>query len=125
MKLSSYINQINQSTIEMPGNEGTSSLEQYLRNGMDSILGKQSGQSVAGEVIQISGNEILLSLGKNQLLQAKLEGNMSVQQGQMLTFQIRNNAGSKVVLSPLFENIGQDPNVSRALQQAGMPENSG
>ncbi|MDY5869753.1 MAG: flagellar hook-length control protein FliK [Lachnospiraceae bacterium] len=124
MKLSSYINQINQSTIEMPGNEGTSSLEQYLRNGMDSILGKQSGQSVAGEVIQISGNEILLSLGKNQLLQAKLEGNMSVQQGQMLTFQIRNNAGSKVVLSPLFENIGQDPNVSRALQQAGMPENS-
>lgn len=124
MKLSSYINQINQSIIEMPGNEGTSSLEQCLKNGMDAIFGKQSGQSVTGEVIQISGNEILLSLGKSQLLQAKLEGNMSVQQGQLLTFQIRNNAGSKVVLSPLFENIGQDPNVSRALKQAGIPENS-
>lgn len=124
MKLSSYINQINQSFTEMPGNEGTSSLEQSLKNGMEAIYGKQSGETVTGEVLQRSGNEILLSLGKNQLLQAKLEGNMSAQPGQLLTFQIRNTAGNKVVLSPLFENMSQDPNISKALRQAGLPENS-
>lgn len=124
MKLSSYIGQINQNFVEMPGGEGASSLEQGLKNGMEAIYGKQSGESVTGEVLQRSGNEILISLGQNQLLQAKLEGSMAPQPGQLLTFQIRNHAGGKVVLTPLFENLSQDPNVSKALAQAGIPENS-
>ena len=66
----------------------------------------------------------MISLGQNQLLQAKLEGSMAPQPGQLLTFQIRNHAGGKVVLTPLFENLSQDPNVSKALAQAGIPENS-
>lgn len=123
MRLSSYIGQINQNIMEMPGTEGAS-LEQGLRNGMEAIFGKQSGESITGEVLSRSGNEVLLSLGQNQLLQAKLEGNMAAQPGQLMTFQIRNNAGGKVVLTPLFENLSQDPNISKALSQAGIPENN-
>lgn len=122
MKLSSYIGQINQNFVQMPSGE-TVSLEQGLKSGMEAIYGKQSGQSITGEVLQCSGNEILLSLGQNQLLWAKLEGSMSAQPGQLLTFQIRNNTGGKVVLCPLFENLSQDPNISKALSQAGLPEN--
>lgn len=122
MKLSSYVNQINQSLVEMPSGEGASALEQGLKNGMEAILGKQSGESITGEVLQRSGSDILLSMGNNQLLQAKLEGNMSALPGQLLTFQIKNNGGGKVVLSPLFENMSQDPNISKALRQAGLPE---
>ncbi len=124
MKLSSYISQINQSFGEIQGNEGTSSVEQSLKNGMEAVYGKQSGETVTGEVLKCSGNEILLSLGRNQLLQAKLEGSVQAQPGQLLTFQIRNTAGNRIVLSPLFENTSQDPNISKALRQAGMPENS-
>lgn len=123
MRLSSYIGQINQNIVEMPGNDGAS-LEQGLRNGMEAIYGKQSGESISGEVLSRSGNEILISLGQNQLLQAKLEGSMTAQPGQLMTFQIRNNAGGKVVLTPLFENLSQDPNISKALSQAGIPENN-
>lgn len=123
MRLSSYIGQINQNIVEMPGTEGAS-LEQGLRNGMEAIYGKQSGESITGEVLSRSGNEVLLSLGQNQLLQAKLEGSMAAQPGQLMTFQIRNNAGGKVVLTPLFENLSQDPNISKALSQAGIPENN-
>ncbi|MCM1126030.1 MAG: flagellar hook-length control protein FliK [Lachnospiraceae bacterium] len=123
MRLSSYIGQINQNIVEIPGNDGAS-LEQGLRNGMEAIYGKQSGESITGEVLSRTGNEILLSLGQNQLLQAKLEGSMTAQQGQLMTFQIRNNAGGKVVLTPLFENLSQDPNISKALSQAGIPENN-
>lgn len=121
MKLTSYVGQIGQNFSQSLGNEGVS-LEQGLKNGMEAIYGKQSGQSITGEILQRSGNEILLSLGQNQLIQAKLEGNMSAQPGQLLTFQIRNNTGGKVILSPLFENLSQDPNISKALQQAGLPE---
>lgn len=123
MRLSSYIGQINQNMVELPGTEGAS-LEQGLRNGMEAIYGKQSGESITGEVLSRSGNEVLLSLGQNQLLQAKLEGSMTTQPGQLMTFQIRNNAGGKVVLTPLFENLSQDPNISKALSQAGIPENN-
>lgn len=122
MKLSAYISQINQSFADASG-ESISSVEQGLKNGMEAIYGKQPGQAVTGEVLKLNGTEILLALGKNQLLQAKLEGNMSPQIGQQLTFQIRSNMGGKVILSPLFENVGQDTNILKALEQAGIPEN--
>lgn len=124
MRLSSYISQVNQNVMGNVEAADTSSLEQGLKNGMDAILGKLPGQSITGEVVLRDGNEILISLGKNQLLQAKLEGNMAAQPGQLLTFQIKNNSTSKVILTPLFENLSQDPNVSKALQAAGIPENS-
>lgn len=123
MNLSAVMNQINQYYSQgVSGEVMPSQLEVGLKNGMEALLGKLPGQAVTGEVVYINGNDILLSLGKNQLLQASLEGNMTATEGQLLTFQIKNNAGSKVVLSPLYENIGQNPNITRALEAAGIPE---
>lgn len=123
MKLSAFFGQIHQNYAENTGTEITPAMEQGLKNGKEAILLKLPGQTISGEVLSREGSDVLLSIGKNQLLQAKLEGSMSVMPGQILAFQIRNNNGSKVVLAPLFENMGQDPNVSRALQAAGLPEN--
>ena len=123
MNLSAVINQINQYYSQKASGEVMpSQLEMGLKNGMDALLGKLPGQAVTGEVVYVNGNDILLSLGKNQLLQASLEGNMTATEGQLLTFQIKNNTGSKVLLSPLFENVGQNPNITRALEAAGIPE---
>ena len=124
MKLSSYIGQINQNYTGSTGVENSPALEQGLKNGMEAVMGKQPGQTIAGEVLMRDGSDILIAIGKNQLLQAKLEGGMNTQIGQLLTFQIQKNVGSRVVLRPLFENMGNDPNVSKALQAAGIPENS-
>lgn len=124
MKLSAFFGQVNQNYVENTGIETTPAMEQGLKNGMNAILGKLPGQTISGEVLLKEGSDVLLSIGKNQLLQAKLEGSMLVLPGQLLAFQIKNNSGSKVVLMPLFENMGQDPNVSRALAAAGLPENS-
>ena len=123
MRLSSFSGQVNQNLTEGTV-ESTSSMEQGLKNGMEAVAGKLPGQSVSGEVLLRNGSDILISMGKNQLLQAKLEGNMSAQPGQMLTFQIKHHSSSKIVLTPLFENTSQDPNVSKALMAAGLPENS-
>ncbi len=133
MKLLSYIGQMNQNYPDKSGTEAVSAQDPTaqgtpsangLRNGLDAIRGKLPGQTVSGEILLKEGNEILLSIGKNQLLQARLDGSISAQPGQILAFQIKNNSGSKVVLSPLFENLGQDPSVSKALQAANLPENS-
>lgn len=123
MQLSSLPTQVNSNYTDAAATENPQALEQGLKNGMDAVLGKQPGQSITGEVISRSENEILIALGKNQFLQAKLEGNMSPQPGELLTFLIKNNSGSKVILSPLFENIGQNPNIARAISAAGLPQN--
>lgn len=124
MNLSSLFLQGNTNSIEVNGKElSSSAMEQGLRNGMEVISGKTAGQSVTGEVIEADGKDILLALGRNQLLRARLEGSMQVETGKQLTFAIlKNTGGSKVTLSPLFENMGNDPNVSKALQAAGIPE---
>ncbi len=70
----------------------------------------------------MNGNEILLSLGENQLLQARLEGGAMPKMGQIMTFQIQNTAGNKISLTPLFlENLSQNPSISTALKAAGLP----
>ena len=122
MRLSSLFVQGNQSYIDGSGREmDSASLEQNLKNGMEEIASKQPGQSVAGEVIEKNGSDILLAIGKNQMLRAKLDAGIPVQEGQMMTFSIKNTSGAKVILSPLYANTGNDPNVSRALQMAGIP----
>lgn len=125
MRLSSLFVSGNESHIESSGREMTpSTLEQNLKNGMEEIASKAPGQSVTGEVVEKNGNEVLISIGKNQMIRAKLDGNMPVELGQQMTFSIKNLASTKVVLSPLFANTGNDPNISKALQMAGIPENS-
>lgn len=125
MRLSSLFVQGNQSYIDGSGREmDSASLEQNLKNGMEEIASKQPGQSVTGEVIEKNGSDILLAIGKNQMLRAKLDAGIPVQEGQMMTFSIKNASGAKVILSPLYANTGNDPNVSKALQMAGIPENA-
>lgn len=115
----------NETHIESSGKEMSSSvLEQNLKNGMEEIASRAPGQSVTGEVVDKNGNEVLISIGKNQLIRARLDGNMLVETGQQMTFSIKNLGSTKVVLSPLFANTGNDPNISKALQMAGIPENA-
>ena len=125
MNISSFVNQITQTITDAAngntGNLSPSALEESIRNGLEAILSKGSGQSVTGEVLQMNGNEILLSLGENQLLQARLEGGAMPRTGQLMTFQIQNMAGNKISLTPLFENLNQNSNISAALKAAGLP----
>lgn len=122
MKLSSLFTQGNQVHTENTTVDA-SKLEQNLKNGMEQISGKMPGETVAGTIVEKNGNDVLVAIGKNQMLQARLEGSVQVDVGQQLTFSIKNALGNKVILSPLFTNMANDPNVSKALQMAGIPEN--
>lgn len=123
MKLSSLFVQGNQTYREGSIQGNQTSLEQGLQNGLEELAGMTKGQSVTGEILEKNGNDVLLAIGKNQLLRAKLDGSMAMEEGQQVTFTIKNMSGGKVVLSPLFANLGRDLNKEKALQMAGLPRN--
>ncbi len=123
MRLSSLFTQGNQQIQESSRDMSFSTLEKGLRNGMKEMEGKMPGQSVTGEVIEADGQDILLAIGKNQLLRARLSLAMDVEAGQQLTFGIKSIGGMKVVLSPLFENMTSGSGAEKALDLAGLPRN--
>lgn len=118
------MNQISQTISDaVQGNQQMtpSAIEESIRNGLEAIFSKGNGQFVTGEVLQSEGSEILLSLGENQLLQAKLQGDITPQTGQLMTFQIQNTSGSKITLTPLYENMSRNSSIASALKAAGIP----
>lgn len=123
MRLSSLFTQGNQQLQENSRDMSFSTLEKGLRNGMKEMEGKMPGQFVTGEVIEADGQDILLAIGKNQLLRARLSLAMDVEAGQQLTFGIKSIGGMKVVLSPLFENMTSGSGAEKALELAGLPRN--
>lgn len=120
MKLS-FLGQGNQIHTANTSTEGAV-LEQNLKNGMEQVAGKLPGETVTGTIVDKNGNDVLIAIGKNQMLQARLDGSMQIDIGRQFTFAIKSAAGNKVTLSPLFTNLASDPNVSKALQMAGIPE---
>ena len=123
MRLSSLFTQGNQQIQENSRDMSFSALEKGLRNGMKVMEGKMPGQSVTGEVIDADGQDILLAIGKNQLLRARLSLAMDLEVGQQLTFGIKFIGDTKVVLSPLFENMSSGSGAAKALEMAGLPVN--
>ncbi len=92
-----------------------------LVKGMEEISAKTPGQTVTGEIVGKNGNDLLIVIGKDQLLRAKLEGNVQVEVGGQMSFAIKAMAGSKVVLSPLYANTAGDASALKALQMANIP----
>lgn len=82
----------------------------------------KAGQTVQGEVVAVRNNEVILQLEDGSQINAKLTKDIPINIGQSLTFEVKSNNGSRLSLSPLFENMGHDPNVLKALKAAGMPD---
>lgn len=81
-----------------------------------------AGQTVSGEVLSIKGNEVELLLEKGGYLRAKIDSELTLLPGKLLSFEVKQNFGSQLILRPLFENLEQYPNVNKAIEAAGIPQ---
>lgn len=82
------------------------------------------GRLLQGEVVGRNGKEVQIKLSDDMVITAKLDRDVNVEDGKVLTFEVKNN-GSSLSLSPLFANTANTDNVFKALQMAGLPINSG
>ncbi len=80
------------------------------------------GQTIQGEIVGRNGSEVQVRLAEDLLLNARVDQNIHLDLGKLLTFEVRNN-GAALTLSPLFTNVAADVNVLKALEMAGLPVN--
>ncbi len=80
------------------------------------------GQTLYGEVVSRKGGEVQIRLADDMVLSARLERDMAIDIGKIMTFEVRNN-GKALTLSPLFANTATDANVFKALDMASLPVN--
>ena len=67
-----------------------------------------------------NGNEITLKVAGDMVLTARLERELNIELGKLLTFQVKNN-GKVLSLSPLFANMSMEKTASKALDMANIP----
>ncbi len=86
-----------------------------------SVYALKAGDSLQGELISAKGNEISLLLGESVTLSARLDRDLSLTPGQIMTFTVNANNHGKLSLTPLFANTGMEQNAMKALDAASIP----
>ena len=82
-----------------------------------------SGQTISGEVIAVRGNEIEILMDHGGSLLAKMEYDMNVSVGKLMSFEVKKNSDTQISLRPLFENLQQQSNILKAMDAASIPQN--
>ncbi|MCR5251459.1 MAG: flagellar hook-length control protein FliK [Lachnospiraceae bacterium] len=88
--------------------------------GREYLSGLSNGQTVEGKVTDIRGQDVQIELPNGGTVTARLENAMSLEPGQLLTFELRSNSSSQITLTPLYTNLTMDPTAMKALSAAGM-----
>lgn len=83
------------------------------------------GQTIQGTVVGRNGNSVQIELAQDFSISAKIDKNVSLALGQMLSFEIKANTSSFMSLAPLYTNTANTATILRALSAASMPETAG
>lgn len=78
------------------------------------------GQTILGQVLSKEGSDVQIRTLSDVMLQAKVDEGISLNVGQMITFQVKNN-GQALTLNPLFTNVASGEMATKALQAANIP----
>jgi len=80
-----------------------------------------TGQILSGRVTQLDGNSITLLLGDNRSVSAQLAGDLNVNVGQVLSFEVKSNVNHTTELRPLYTNLSNQSTIANALSEASLP----
>lgn len=99
--------------------QNTSVLSQ--ENNIGSILQQLViGQTIAGEVQEISDGQLLLSLANGSYIQAQVDTSANIQLGQTMFFQVASSTDSKIELRPMFTNLATEETAIKAIEMANI-----
>lgn len=89
------------------------------------IRNLKPGQTLQGTVVGRNGNTVQIALTQEFSINAKIDQNIQLTLGQLMSFEIKTNNGSLLSLSPLYTNTANVETILRALSAAGLQETAG
>ena len=86
------------------------------------ITGLKEGAVFKGEILNIVGDKVTLSLEDKAQLMARLQQGVELGVGDQLLFAVKENSSSQVLIKPLFDSLysAQTQVLERALDSAGL-----
>ena len=84
-----------------------------------------AGDTITGQMISREGDVVQLLLSDETVIQAKLDKEMQMQPGQMITFTVKTTNNGNIALAPLFTNTTDMKTAAKALMNAGLSVNDG
>lgn len=83
-----------------------------------------TGETIQGEIVSVKGNEVMVRLPDHSVISTKLSGDLQIQIGQNLMFEVSNGANGQIALRALFTNLSGGELLANALADAGIPINA-
>ena len=89
------------------------------------ISALEKGDVFKGEITNLTGKSVTVSLGNGQTLAATLMDNVTLNIGNNLYFEVKENTGDKVFIRPLLDEKFSPENqtIEKSLQSAGLQLN--
>lgn len=78
------------------------------------------GQTISGEIQEITNGQLLLSLANGSLIQAQVDTSANIQLGQTMFFQVSSTTESKIELRPIFTNLATEETAIKAVEMANI-----
>ncbi len=78
------------------------------------------GDTVTGQILAKSGNEVQISLGGDSVLTARMDISADLPVGSSVTFQVTGSDTNGITLSPLLTNTDTSSSLNTALMNAGL-----
>ncbi len=112
-----YYNNVSSGSTVSNGVEGMNQVH-------DSMKQLSPGQIFEGSVVSVKNDQVVLNLSNGQNVTARMEGEVPFLEGQSVFFEVKNNVDGKIEISPLQNQLSNNPTLLNALDQAGLPHSS-
>lgn len=118
MQISELAKQYVSTTSSSEAMKGTRGVEKLV----SSIRDLTAGNVFEGTVNSIKNGNVVLGLSNGTLLNARLDANMQLLQGQSMFFQVKSNNGETIAIRPYtVDGNGVNLTLLNALNAAGLP----
>ena len=82
------------------------------------------GQIVSGQVVAVDGDVVQVEVAPGSVLQAKVEGGLSLLKGMSVSFEVSGMPDKQIALRALFQNTANIATINKALEAAELPVTS-
>lgn len=82
------------------------------------------GQIISGQVVAVDGDVASVEVAPGTVLQAKVEGGLSLLKGMSVSFEVSGMSEKQIALRALFQNTANIATINKALGAAELPVSS-